>query len=132
MVALPGAAAAVAVTLICCKLPGAMDRVIGVAVTPLGNEPTAMLTFPVKPFTGEAATVTVCAAPPGVTVIEEGTIARVKSLDPVVAGFDVPPPPLHPVKATNSEMAHKKGKRDCMRMAPEVSVEDLFVSFARG
>ena len=87
-----------------------MDRVIGVAVTPLGREPTAKLTFPVKPFTGEAVTVTVCAAPPGVIVIEEGTIAKVKS---TVELLEVLPPP-HPVKTVSKEIAHRKDIRDCM------------------
>jgi hypothetical protein len=131
MVALPAAAAGLALTLTCCRPPGAMDKVIGVAVTPLGKAPTVTLTFPVKPFTGEAATVTVCAAPPGVIVIEEGTIANVKSPDPVVVLLEVPPPPLHPVKTVSREIAHRKDIRDCMRMAPNVSVQDLFVQLSK-
>jgi hypothetical protein len=127
MVALPGTAAGLAVTLICCSPPGATDRVIGVAVTPLGKEPTATLTFPVKPFTGEAVTVTVCAAPPGVIVIEEGTIAKVKSAETVAVLLEVPPP-LHPVKTVSKEIAHRRETRDCMRRAPNLSVQDLFFS----
>jgi hypothetical protein len=104
-----------------------MDRVIGVAVTPLGKEPTAKLTFPVKPFTGVAVTVTVCAAPPGVIVIEEGTIAKVKS---TVELLEVPPPP-HPVKTVSKEIAHRKDIRDCMRRAPHLSVQNLFFQLSK-
>jgi hypothetical protein len=126
MVALPAAAAGVAVTPICCSPPGAIDRVIGVAMTPLGKEPTATVTFPVKPFTGEAVIVTVCAAPPGVIVIAEGAIARVKS--PVAAGDDAEPPPLHPAKTASKEVAHRKVICDCMRSAPTISVTALLLS----
>jgi hypothetical protein len=89
-----------------------MDRVMGVAVTPPGKEPTVTLTFPEKPFMGEAASVTACAAPPGVTVMEEGTIARLKSPDPVAVLLEVPPP--HPVKIVNTETAERRGIRDRM------------------
>ena len=85
---------------------------MGVAVTPLGKEPTVTLTFPEKPFMGEAATVTACAAPPGATVIEEGTIARLKSPDPVAVLLEVPPP--HPAKIVINETAHRRGKYDRM------------------
>ena len=109
-----------------------MDRVIGVTVTPLGKEPTATLTFPVKPLTGEAATVTVCAAPPGVIVIEEGTIAKVKSPDPVVVLLEVPPPPPpHPARTVSREIAHRRDIRDCMRMAPNVSFQDLLFQLSK-
>jgi hypothetical protein len=126
MVALPAAAAGVAVTLICCSPPGAMDNVIGVAVTPLGKAPTATLTFPAKPFVGEELTVRFCAAPPGAIVTDAGTIARVKSADPVVVLPDDPvvplfgllPPLLHPAKTVSKEIAHRKVPRDFMRSAP--------------
>jgi hypothetical protein len=124
MVALPATAAGLALTLTCCRPPGAMDRVIGVAVTPVGKEPTATLTFPVKPFTGEAAIVTVCAAPPGVIVIEEGTMAKLKSPDPVVVLLEVPPL-LHPVKTVSRKTAHKNDIRECMRWAPNLVVQGL-------
>ena len=122
MLAFPAAAVGVAVTLICCRPPGIMERVIGVAVTPLGKEPTATFTLPVKPFDGEAVTATVCAGAPGVIVSVEGAIARVKSPEPVVALLDDPPPP-HPVKTVRVKIAHKKGIRDCMRGPPSVSVK---------
>lgn len=122
--ALPATAAGLALTLICCRPPGTMDRVVGVAVTPLGKEPTATLTFPVKPFMGEAAIVTVCAAPPGVIVIDEGTIAKLKSLGPVVGALEVP---LHPVKSVSRQTAQRKGKRGCIRMAPNLSAQDFIV-----
>jgi hypothetical protein len=102
-----------------------MDRVIGVAVTPVGNDPTAKLTFPVNPFMGEAVTVTVWAAPPGVTVIEEGTIARLKSPEAVVDELEVPPPP-HPVKTVSRETAHRRGKRDCMSCSENIQVVICF------
>jgi hypothetical protein len=113
MLALPTAAAGPAVTLICCSPPGAMDRVIGVAVTALGKELTVTLTFPVNPFTGEAVTAMVCGAPPGVIATVEGAMARVKS-----AGAFELPPPLHPAKTVSKEIAHRKGIRDSMREAP--------------
>jgi len=99
---------------------------MGVAVTPLGKAPTATLTFPEKPFMGEAASVTVCAAPPGVIVIEEGTIARLKSPDPVAGAPEVPL--LHPVKMVNSETAHRRGKRDCMVWLQRNPGQDFLIS----
>jgi hypothetical protein len=102
-----------------------MDRVIGVAVTPVGKEPTARLTFPVKPFIGEAVTVTLWAAPPGVTVIEEGTMARLKSPEAVVGALEVPPPP-HPAKAASRETAHRRGKRDRMSCSENIQVVVCF------
>ena len=78
-------------------------------VTPLGKAPTATLTFPVKPFIGDAATTKVCAAPPEVIVSAEGAITRVKS----AVDFGLPPPP-HPVNTVNREIAHRNAVGDCI------------------
>jgi hypothetical protein len=119
MLAVPFAAVGLAVTVICCSEPGAMDRVIGEAVTPEGREPTATITFPLKPFTGEAVIAIACAGPPGVSVTAEGVVSKVKSAEP---------PPPHPVKTASSEIAHRKVVRGCIRSAPKVFATVLFLS----
>jgi hypothetical protein len=123
MVVLPTVAPGAAVTVICWSVPGATERVIGVAVTPVGSEPTARLTFPVKPFMAEAVTVTVCGAPPGAIVIEEGETAIEKSPAPVVA-LDDPPP--QPARTVRRESKQNKGKRDRMRRAPKKNGSRVF------
>ena len=132
MLAVPAAAVGPAVTVICCSEPAVIDKVIGVAVTPVGSEPTVTLTFPVNPFVGEALIAIACAAPPGMSVIVEGTIASVKSagnsvVDVLVPLFVelLPPPPLQPVKAIKREATHRKAIQDRIRSAPFVSITVL-------
>ena len=115
MLALPVAAVESAVRAICCNPPGATDKVIGVAVMPLGNVPTVRFTFPVNPFTGEAVTVIACGEPPEVTVTVEGATAKVKSAGNVAVW-----PPPQPAKTVSTQSADNKLTGDCMGRLPKL------------
>jgi hypothetical protein len=107
--AVPATAAEEAVMLICMSEPGVIERVIGVAVTPAGSEPTVTATLPLKPFSGETPTVNVCAAPPGTTVMLAGATSREKSdmLPPLLL-----PPPPHPTRAAEEASAAQSSTED--------------------
>jgi hypothetical protein len=117
MLVFPTAAVGPAVTVSCCSEPGAMDKVIGVTVTPAAREPTVRLTLPEKPFTGEVVMSIACAEPPEVSVTAKGAIARVKSAADVELLLELgvePLPLLHPAKTVTREIAHRKAIRDCI------------------
>jgi len=72
MFTLPGVAAEDALIRTVCRVPGTIESVDGVAVTPAGNGPIWTETLPVKPLRAVAPTVRVREFPPGTTVMADG------------------------------------------------------------
>ena len=69
---MPGVAAEDALIRTVCRVPGTIESVDGVAVTPAGSGPTWTETLPVKPLRAVAPTVRVREFPPGTTVMADG------------------------------------------------------------
>src|ERR1700685_2089012 len=78
-VVLPSIAAAEAVNVMVCAVPGVSVSVAGCAVTPLGKPVIAMDTMLAKPLTGGALTLICWDAPPGVRVTVVGRADNEKS-----------------------------------------------------
>ena len=77
---LPAIAAAEAVRVTVCAVPGMSVSVDGCAVIPLGNPVIAMDTMLAKPLTGAALMLICCPAPPGRRVTVVGVADREKSV----------------------------------------------------
>jgi hypothetical protein len=88
-VALPATAAAPAVKVTLCAVPGVSVSIAGCAITPLGNPVIATVIDWVKPFTGIAFTLICCPAPPAASVIVAGIEDKEKS----ATGSCLDPPP---------------------------------------
>ena len=97
--ALPDAAAADAVRIIVCGVPGVRVSMAGWAVTPLGNPAMATDTMPAKLLIGAAVMVICWADPPERRVMVAGEADKEKSV--AGAGFDPPPPQAVRSKPTN-------------------------------
>jgi hypothetical protein len=78
-VAVPAAAAELAVMVTFCGVPGVRLNVEGLAVTPAGSPLMAIATVPVNLLTAPALTVTVEPAAPAVRLNDVGETAKVKS-----------------------------------------------------
>ena len=71
-VLLPVAAVDEAVRVMFCEVPGVSERVVGLALTPVGNPVMARETVPVKEFTEVARTLTCVPVAPAIRVSEVG------------------------------------------------------------
>jgi hypothetical protein len=88
-IALPAVAAADAVRVTACGVPGVRVSMDGCAVTPLGSPVIATDTMLAKPFTGTALMLICCPGPPGRRVTVVGVADKEKS----ATGAGLEPPP---------------------------------------
>jgi hypothetical protein len=119
-VVLPSIAAAEAVNVMVCAVPGVSVSVAGCAVTPLGKPVIATDTMLAKPLTGVALTLICGDVPPGARATVVGRADKEKS--GMSSGGE---PPLQEVRTRPMRVEHAKStfEQECISTTPALSVK---------